>query len=179
MSAHNPYFQEEHIPRAYFITFRCYGTWLHGDGRGSTDRDHNRYGTPFLAPSERWQRYNEAALKHPPVKLDSAMRAAAEAAIRETCEIRRWALQAINVRTNHLHAVVSAPCQPEPVLSAFKANATRKMREAGCWRESHSPWSDKGSRRYLWTPRSVERAIDYTHHGQGDEIPDFNAEDEQ
>jgi hypothetical protein len=26
------------IPLAYLITFRCYGTWLHGDKRGSIDR---------------------------------------------------------------------------------------------------------------------------------------------
>jgi len=28
-------FNEEHVPQGYLITFRCYGTWLHGDGRGS------------------------------------------------------------------------------------------------------------------------------------------------
>ena len=33
---------------AYFITFRCYGTWLHGDERGSVDRFHNIYGMPFI-----------------------------------------------------------------------------------------------------------------------------------
>ena len=26
------------IPLAYLISFRCYGTWLHGDERGSIDR---------------------------------------------------------------------------------------------------------------------------------------------
>ena len=25
-------------PLAYFITFTCYGNWLHGDERGSVDR---------------------------------------------------------------------------------------------------------------------------------------------
>jgi hypothetical protein len=35
------------IPLAYFFTFRAYGTWLHGDERGSVDRFHNQYGTPF------------------------------------------------------------------------------------------------------------------------------------
>lgn len=31
------------IPLGYLITFRCYGTWLHGDERGATDRFHKRY----------------------------------------------------------------------------------------------------------------------------------------
>lgn len=117
-----------------------------------------------------------ATLKHPPVELDAARRSAVEAAIRDTCEKRDWSLQAINVRTNHIHAVVTAPCKPEPVLSAFKANATRQMREDGCWRESYSPWSDKGSRRYLWKSRHVELAIDYVINGQGDDLPNFDDE---
>ncbi|MGH9840991.1 MAG: hypothetical protein ACREEM_19730 [Blastocatellia bacterium] len=41
-------FSDSRIPLAYLITFRCYGTWLHGDERGSVDRDHNIYRTPFL-----------------------------------------------------------------------------------------------------------------------------------
>ena len=34
------------VPLAYLITFRTYGTWLHGDARGSVDREHNVFGTP-------------------------------------------------------------------------------------------------------------------------------------
>src|SRR5881296_1928266 len=36
------------IPLAHLITFRCYGTWLHGDKRDSIDRFHNRYKTPYI-----------------------------------------------------------------------------------------------------------------------------------
>jgi len=35
------------IPLAVFFTFRCYGTWLHGDERG--DRNNNTYGSPRIA----------------------------------------------------------------------------------------------------------------------------------
>ena len=31
-------------PLGFLITFRCYGTWLHGDERGSIDRGHNSPG---------------------------------------------------------------------------------------------------------------------------------------
>ena len=37
--------EDERIPLGYLITFRGYGTWLHGDRRGSVDRFHNRFGT--------------------------------------------------------------------------------------------------------------------------------------
>ena len=177
MSAHNPDFNEEHVPRAYLITFRCYGTWLHGDERGSVDRFHNRYGVPFLPHHEGRRQYEQKLLKHPPVELDAARRSAVEAAIRETCEKRGWLLRAINVRTNHVHTVVTTGCKPEPVLIAFKANATRQMREDGCWPHEHRPWADKGSRRYLWTDRHVERAIDYVINGQGNDLPNFDGED--
>jgi hypothetical protein len=50
------------IPLAYLITFRCYGTWLHGDERGSIDRFHNRYKSPYIAPNQRWHDHNTQAL---------------------------------------------------------------------------------------------------------------------
>ena len=39
------------IPLAYLITFRCYGTWLHGDKRGSIDRFHNAHKSPHIKPN--------------------------------------------------------------------------------------------------------------------------------
>ncbi len=88
MSAHNPNFNEEHIPLAYLVTFRCYGTWLHGDERGSVDRHHNRYGTRYIAPNPQWRQHNEQMLKHPPVELDAAPRASVGIAVADTCTKR-------------------------------------------------------------------------------------------
>ena len=162
-------------PLAYFISFRTYGTWLHGDQRGSIDRFHNRYRSPYLPPNEKRLRYNAKRLKTEPLVLNAKQRNAIESAIRETCQIRKWWLHAINVRTNHVHTVVSAS-QKEPglVLNAFKANATRQLRENGLWRHPFSPWADKGSKRSLWNERSVARAIDYVLNGQGGDLPDFD-----
>ena len=119
-------------PLAYFITFRSYGTWLHGDERGSTDRHRNQYGSPKIPKNPSWVGVNARALPHPPVTLDTPRRGATDVAIRETCDIRGWRLRALNVRTNHVHAVVSAACEPDRVMTAFKANATRHMRASGC-----------------------------------------------
>jgi hypothetical protein len=46
-------------PLAYFISFRAYGTWLHGDKRGSIDRFNNRYRAPYIQASGKWQYYND------------------------------------------------------------------------------------------------------------------------
>lgn len=161
-------------PLAYFISFRSYGTWLHGDKRGSIDRLHNRYRTPYIPPNQKWQQHNEQQLKARPLILKARHRRAIEAAIRETCTLRKWLLQAINVRTNHVHTVVSANRKAGLVLNASKANTTRQLRQDGLWIYSFSPWADKGSKRRLWNERSVARAIDYVLNGQGDDLPDFD-----
>ena len=157
-------------PLAYFITFRTCGTWLHGDQRGSIDRNQNRYNSPYIAPSSKWHRYNQQQLRVAPLILDFRQRKSVEAAIRETCEFRKWSVLALNVRTNHVHIVVSANRDAELVLVALKANATRQLRQDGLWPHCFSPWARKGSERNLWNHRSVARAIEYVLYGQGDDL---------
>ncbi|MDX6500593.1 MAG: hypothetical protein QOG23_3853 [Blastocatellia bacterium] len=99
-------FRDEHTPFGYLITFRSYGTWLHGQS-GSVDRFHNAYGTPTLT---------------------------------------------------------------ERVRNAFKANSTRQMREAGCWKSERSPWAEGGSKRYLWTEEQLVNAIVYVQDDQGEPL---------
>src|SRR5436853_6589368 len=93
------------IPLAHLITFRCYGTWLHGDERGAVDRLHNRYKAPFARASQRRYEHNRKLLKGEAVILNADQRSSVENAIRETCLIRHWLLHALSVRTNHVHAV--------------------------------------------------------------------------
>ncbi len=50
------------IPLAYLITFRSYGSWLHGDERGLIDRFHNRYESPYIEPNQRCYHHNRRAL---------------------------------------------------------------------------------------------------------------------
>jgi len=168
-------FDESRIPQAYLITFRCYGTWLHGDERGSVDYWHNTYRTPFLQCGDEREEEERQRLKQAPVKLDETQRIVIDNAIREVCLYRKWILHALNVRTNHIHVVVSAPYRPEKVLNDFKVYSTRRMRKAGVWKSTHSPWAKKGSRRYLWKPQQIDRACEYVLIHQGDDlIPDFS-----
>ena len=161
-------------PLAYFISFRSYGAWLHGDKRGSIDGFHNKYGSPYIPPNPRWHSYNQQRLTTKPLILDATQRKSVEFAVRETCQIRKWNLMALNVRTNHVHTVVNANRGSKAVLNAFKANATRQLRQDGLWPHTFSPWAERGSRRKLWNERSIARAIDYVLYGQGDDLPDFD-----
>ena len=86
-------------PLAYLITFTCYGTWLHGDERGSVDDKHNKYGTEFLAPDQVLKTVCRDQMDKSPVFFDPHERDLVEKTIREVCQYRQWHLQAINVRT--------------------------------------------------------------------------------
>lgn len=163
------------LPLGYLITFRCYGSWLHGDERGSIDRFHHRYKSPYLPRSDRRVDLSLRTLKSQPSALSARQRRIVDKAIRGVCSYRGWLLHAVSVRTNHVHAVVSiGPMKPDRALNAFKAYATRQMREEGCWEHSHSPWADRGSKRHLWNEQSLALAIDYVVNGQGDDLPEFD-----
>src|SRR5438128_48808 len=145
-------FDDNEFPLAYLITSRTYGTWLHGDERGSMDRKHNLYGTRKIAPNPSFKRSDRQQL------------------VREVCDKRHYILRAINVRTNHVHTVVTAAREPEAILEAFKAYSTRALRRARLLPSGVRPWARHGSTPYLWKERHVAKAIEYVLLGQGDEL---------
>ncbi len=170
-------FDDNEFPLAYLITFRCYGTWLHGDERGSKDRKHNQFGSPTIPPNPNLVRFELTRLKHRPTILGPRHRQLVEKAVREVCDHRHYLLRAINVRTNHVHSVVSAMSKPEPVLNAFQSYSTRALRRSGLIPRDVKPWARHGSTVYLWKERAVAKAIEYVLLGQGKDL--FRLEDDE
>lgn len=124
--------EDNEVPYGYLITFRTYGTWLHGDGRGSIDRYHNTFQGERVPANPTVEKQHAVKLKSAPVLLDGKQRKCVEMSIRGVCSYRHWDLHAINVRTNHAHTVVSAgPAKPEAVLRDFKAYSTRALKTEG------------------------------------------------
>jgi REP element-mobilizing transposase RayT len=162
-------YEENEFPLAYLLTFRTFGTWLHGDGRESVGRDgRNHYGKPRIRPNSEFEAAMKEEAKQHPFILTKPMRGIVEAAIKELCERRSYRLQAVNVRTNHAHAVVSAQMRPERMADALKANATKMLRESLLISSDTKVWSRGRSRRYLWKPGHVGAAIDYVLYCQSD-----------
>ncbi len=162
-------YDENIFPAAYLLTFRSYGTWLHGDEKGAVDRHgKNTYGTPDISPNENLREIMEKAQKKQTFLLSKIAREKITNAIVEVCEHKKFNLRAVNVRSNHIHIVVSAAMKPEPLLKIFKAYSTRKLREETFIDPEIRLWSRGGSRRYLWKPRHVALAVDYVLYGQGD-----------
>lgn len=148
-------------PLAYFLTWRTFGTWLHGDDRGSVDRRHNSLGAPLLPPEPAFVQRNRSRMAGPAVVLGQRQRHIVDAAIRERCRHAGWVLLALNVRTNHVHAVVAASEPAEQVMASLKAWATRTLREEGA--AAGKTWARDGSTRYLWDEAGLENACAYVN----------------
>jgi REP element-mobilizing transposase RayT len=152
---------------AYLITFRTYGSWLHGDDRGSVDRRRfNTPGEPTIPPRVGLVSAERANLRQPPVRLTHHERDVIREAIRTAAHRLSWTLHAINVRTEHVHVVVSSEWRAESLLSTLKAEATRTLRRNGLRPVTERIWSRHGSTKYLWDDNSVAAAVDYVLNRQ-------------
>lgn len=161
-------------PIAYLITCRTYGTWLAGDERGSIDKYHNTYGGLRAVGSQARQTIQASRLKSESFLLNAKARAVVESAIKEVCAFRNWALIALAVRTNHIHVVIAGHSLSGKMLNDLKSYSTRRLREAALWNYAHSPWVDKGSKRFLWTEAHLGAAANYVLNGQGGPLPEFD-----
>jgi REP element-mobilizing transposase RayT len=157
-------------PLAYFITFSCYGTRLHGDEEDSVDRAHNTPGAPRLPPRRGWVMGEERNMKQPAYRLNRMEREIALRAVQQHCGYRNWRLRAAHVRSTHIHFVVEAEAIPETILTEVKAYASRALNRAGKETLNRVRWSRHGSTRYLWKPEHVRAAMQYVIHGQGDSM---------
>lgn len=158
-------------PLAYLITFPTYGTWLHGDERGSVDENHNIYGTAFVSPNAQFVRQAHRLMSSPKFLLNEHQRRVVHETILETARHREWYVHTLAVRTNHVHVVVSAQEPPERVLNALKSWCTRRMAEKGLVQRGARVWVRHGSTRYLWKMEQLEAASRYVHEGQGENLP--------
>jgi REP element-mobilizing transposase RayT len=153
-------------PRAYFITFTCYGSHLHGDESGSVDRYHNVYGARRVEPDPARFDATKKLMDHASYVLDTRGRQIVLQAIQEVCTHRAWKLIAAHVRTTHVHVVVEADAAPELVMYDFKFYATRRLNQRQEPRSKH--WTRHGSTRYLWKDDDVVGAVDYVIMRQGE-----------
>ncbi len=160
-------------PLAYFITFTCYGTWLHGDEHGSVDREHNAPGTAVLEPNARRHGHEQEQLRQPPYSLDPPRRQVTLQAIREIAGRKGWVLHAVHVRSNHVHAVVTAVGPPERVMNDLKTAVSRRLNKAFPSEQDRTRWTRHGSTRYLWTEEAVRQKVHYVLNEQGEPLERF------
>jgi hypothetical protein len=165
------------VPLAYFLTFSCYGNWLHGREPGSVDAAHSQFGAPLLPPDPDRLTEMRRKLTELPFELDTPRRRVVRATIEEVSRYRGWHLLAAHVRARHMHIVVSGEADPDRMLDDYKAYATRRLKEAGFDRQRRRRWTEGGSTRFLWEFEQVEAAIRYVVLEQGEPMEVFVAEE--
>ncbi len=155
---------------AYLITFTTYGARLHGNDQGSVDDQHNVYGTPRADINRRRERWSEATMTDFSYVMTPAEREIVRNSIVSLAADRGWRLFAVHVRSNHVHAVVSAEGDPGRVMSDMKARASRDLSLAGFDNSERRRWTRHGSTRHLFEEEHVEAAIRYALDEQGERM---------
>lgn len=117
---------------AYFLTWTTYGTWMRGDPRGSVI-DENRRGHPYAGPDSVLFRQDTERMRGDAVVLSPEMRELTRETIASVCTHRGWLLHAVNVRSNHVHAVLTSDATAEKTLADLK-----RGRPGGCARPGWS-----------------------------------------
>jgi REP element-mobilizing transposase RayT len=164
------------IPLAYFITYTCYGTRLHGDERGTVDLKHNEFRAPLLpADAARVQAMRER-MRETAYWLDAPRRAVVLGVLREVAEHRRWLLIAAHARSTHVHAIVHAEADPHKVSGDFKAYSTRALKQEPLDIHRKHFWTEGASHRYLFHPDRLREEIHYVLDEQGDRMAVYEAE---
>lgn len=153
-------------PEAYLLTWTTYGTRLPGDPRGSVARWRNLPNAPLRAPNVKLRRLAQENMRQPPMFLSAEMRTVVRKAIVGLSSFRDWQLHAVNVRTNHVHVVVTAQQKPGLIVAQMKSSATRSLRGGGLCGLNERVWTRHGSTRYLFEGESVVRAVNYVKYFQ-------------
>jgi REP element-mobilizing transposase RayT len=151
----------KNYPKAYLITFNTYGSWLHGDDRGSTQRRPVDGESGRHLKSTRLREYRRELMTQAPMVLTTEQQQVVSDAIIEECTFRNWDLLEHCIEDKHCHIAVSGQKEPEEMMRMFKATATRKLREQGMVDKDRKVWARHGSTRYLWTEVSVGEACKY------------------
>jgi REP element-mobilizing transposase RayT len=150
------------------ISWTCYGHWLHGDARGSVDREHNGVDTPWLPPDPAVESSEREQMTQPAYSMDADRRRVVLDAIRNVCAFRGWTLHAVHVRARHVHVVISGAQTPERMMNDLKAYASRALNMAGYDESDRKRWTRHGSTRYINDEGHLAAAVNYVLNKQGE-----------
>ena len=149
-------------PLAYFITWTVYGTWLQGDERG-----WRRYRGGHELPQPLLAQWHRDRLLYPIVLLTAKHREKVIDQIEAHCLHRGWHLWKANPRTNHVHAVVTAPeLSGSKVRDQLKANCTRGLREIDRPFANRPVWSRGGDWKCVNTQEDLDSVVLYAGDAQ-------------
>ena len=151
------------MPRvlAYHFTWGTYGSRLHGDPRGTVERQNNIYGTPVLAHDAERLREQRENLRFPPVSLTIEQCAFAEDAIPAVCERGHWELRARACAPDHIHVVLTSVFDPKKIRSLLKRWVGQALSENWSQEKEQTWWSEDGSIKWIYDDPYLRNAVRY------------------
>lgn len=138
-------------PLAYHITFGTYGARLHGDSRGTVDREHNGFGDSILEHD--LERLQEAAgrLRFDPIYFTAEQREFLESIIPSICDRGSWQHVVSAAGPDHVHVCLIAPVVPgdriKPWLKRWLGEALSArwpLSKGASW------WAEHGSVKWIF-----------------------------
>jgi REP element-mobilizing transposase RayT len=149
-------------PLAYFLTWTMYGTHLQGDELGWRRR---RRGEQL--PQPRLVDWRRQRLKHAVLTLTPDQRYVVEHQVQRHCAVRDWRAWAVNARSTHVHAVVTAVgYSGATVRDQLKANATRGLREQWPTFLDRPVWTTLGDWECVNDVDDLEQVCQYVRDAQ-------------
>ncbi|MEM6688673.1 MAG: hypothetical protein AAF664_04545 [Planctomycetota bacterium] len=149
-------------PRALFITWATYGTFLPGDSRGWRHRMHGQ-----LPESHQLRDWHLSRLTHEPAIMTNEMQKAADVAAQYLCKRRNWVSHAFAARSNHVHFVVSAAHhEPALVRDQVKAEILKQLRKQYLFSRDRPLWAANGDIEFLDSESEVFAAATYVRDAQ-------------
>ncbi len=153
-------------PIAFFFTWSTYGTRLPGDQRGWVE-----YQKGFRLPDPLRELEAQARMTNDAIQLDAEQREQVNLQVAETCIHKGWELYAVNCRSDHAHAVISASQTPKVMRAQIKAWCSQRLNnfERGRRAVDLEPidwWADRGSIRWIFDTAGLESTTLYVRDGQ-------------
>jgi REP element-mobilizing transposase RayT len=140
-------------PLAYHLIWTTYGTWLPGDARGWVQS-----GAPGVQqPDSQREQAARTAMVEAAVLLNCEQRDVVTQTIDDHSRRRGWRLHAVNVRSNHVHVVVTCACTGEQARDQFKQWTSRRLSDLA---NLTTPVARKAGRRRWWTEGGDARPIE-------------------
>ena len=148
-------------PIAYFLTWTTYGTWLPGDERGW----HSTESRDPEQPVRGYVIHSQYLMKETEFRLTPELRKTIHTCILDHCAFRTWTVHALNVRSNHIHIVLTAKrFRPEKIRDQLKSWCTRTLSAVGVNRNRF--WTQGGSCRWINQEDDLWAAISYVRDSQ-------------
>ena len=155
------------FPPAYFITFSTYGSWVHGDARGSVNRKQNKFDTPKIKPNAQYAKKMHERQKHKQFLLNETKRDTVLQSIVEATQYYNWYLYAAHVRSNHVHILLRTEESSKTVAPKIKSFATKLLKKHHADIPDQKFWTRGKCARCIWNPAFILPTKLYVIEGQG------------